>query len=93
MVVLSFGGPEGPEDVLPFLRNVTCGRKIPKSRLMEDAEHYQAIGGISHVNELNREFVRHLSSDVERRGFDLPSMFGNKNWNPYLAVTLATGSR
>ncbi|MDE0816435.1 MAG: ferrochelatase [Pirellulaceae bacterium] len=90
VVVLSFGGPEGPEDVLPFLHNVTRGRKVPESRLIEVAEHYQAFGGISPINGQNREFVRHLSAELERRGFDLPVMFGNRNWNPYLEDTLAT---
>jgi len=90
VIVLSFGGPEGPEDVLPFLHNVTRGRKVPESRLMEVAEHYQAFGGISPINGQNRKFVRHLSAELERRGFDLPVMFGNRNWNPYLEDTLAT---
>jgi len=90
VIVLSFGGPEGPEDVLPFLHNVTRGRKVPQRRLMEVAEHYQAFGGISPINGQNREFVRHLSAELERRGFDLPVMFGNRNWNPYLEDTLAT---
>ena len=90
VVVLSFGGPEGPEDVLPFLHNVTRGRKVPESRLIEVAEHYQSFGGISPINGQNREFVRHLSAELERRGFDLPVMFGNRNWNPYLEDTLAT---
>jgi ferrochelatase len=90
VVVLSFGGPEGPEDVLPFLHNVTRGRKVPESRLIEVAEHYQAFGVISPINGQNREFVRHLSAELERRGFDLPVMFGNRNWNPYLEDTLAT---
>lgn len=90
VVVLSFGGPEGPEDVLPFLHNVTRGREIPESRLVEVAEHYQAFGGISPINGQNREFVRHLSAELERRGLDLPVLFGNRNWHPYLVDTLAT---
>ena len=90
VVVLSFGGPEGPEDVLPFLHNVTRGRKVPESRLIEVAEHYQAFDGISPIDGQNRGFARHLSAELERRGFDLPVMFGNRNWNPYLEDTLAT---
>jgi len=90
VIVLSFGGPEGPEDVLPFLHNVTRGRKVPESRLMEVADHYQAFGGISPINAQNREFVRHLSAELKCRGFDLPVLFGNRNWTPYLEDTLAT---
>ena len=90
VVVLSFGGPEGPEDVRPFLQNVTRGRKIPESRLAEVAEHYQSFGGISPINGQNREFVRHLSAELKCRGLDLPVLFGNRNWHPYLADTLAT---
>jgi ferrochelatase len=90
VLVLSFGGSEGPEDVLPSLDNVTRGRQVPQSRLIEVAEHYQAFGAISPINSQNREFVRHLSAELERRGFDLPVMFGNRNWNPYLEDTLAT---
>jgi ferrochelatase len=79
VVVLSFGGPEGPEDVLPFLHNVIRGRKVPQSRFIEVAEHYQAFDGISPIDGQNREFARHLSAELERRGFDLPVMFGNRN--------------
>ena len=88
VVVLSFGGPEGPDDVLPFLRNVTRGREVPEDRLMEVAQHYQAFGGISPINGQNREFVQHLSAELDRRGFDLPVLFGNRNWYPYLKNTL-----
>ena len=90
VLVLSFGGPEGPEDVLPFLKNVTRGRKIPESRLLEVSEHYHAFGGVSPINGQNRELVRHLSEELERRGIDLPVMFGNRNWHPYLKDTLVT---
>ena len=71
MVVLSFGGPEGPEDVLPFLQNVTRGRNIPESRLIEVGEHYQAFGGVSPINGQNRELVSHLSEVLEIRSMNL----------------------
>jgi ferrochelatase len=88
VVVLSFGGPEGPEDVLPFLQNVTRGRNIPESRLIEVGEHYQAFGGVSPINGQNRELVSHLSEELEIRGMNLPVLFGNRNWHPYLKDTL-----
>jgi ferrochelatase len=90
VLVLSFGGPEGPDDVLPFLKNVTRGREVPESRLLEVAEHYQVFGGVSPINGQNRELVGHLSAELERRGMDLPVLFGNRNWHPYLRDTLAT---
>jgi ferrochelatase len=90
VLVLSFGGPEGPEDVLPFLQNVTRGRKIPERRLLEVAEHYQTFGGISPINGQNRELVSHLSEELETRGLNLPVMFGNRNRHPHLKDTLTT---
>ena len=90
VLVLSFGGPEGPQDVLPFLQNVTRGRNVPERRLMEVADHYHAFGGVSPINSQNRDFVRHLSGELQRRGVDLPVLFGNRNWHPYLADTLAS---
>ena len=90
VLILSFGGPEAPEDVLPFLQNVTRGREVPESRLLEVAGHYQAFGGISPINSQNREIVRHLSEELQVRGLDLPVMLGNRNWHPYLRDTLTT---
>ena len=88
VLVLSFGGPEGPQDVVPFLQNVTRGRQIPDSRLREVAEHYQTFGGVSPINGQNREFIGHLSEELKSRGVDLPVMFGNRNWHPFLVDTL-----
>jgi protoporphyrin/coproporphyrin ferrochelatase len=90
ILVLSFGGPEAPEDVIPFLQNVTRGRNVPESRLREVAEHYEAFGGVSPINGQNRELIRNLSNELSRRGMELPVMFGNRNWHPYLKDTLAT---
>ncbi|MBT4694509.1 MAG: hypothetical protein HOB73_14315 [Planctomycetaceae bacterium] len=87
MLVLSFGGPEGPQDVLPFLQNVTRGRNVPESRLLEVAEHFLAFGGVSPINSQNREFVGCLSEELQDRGVDIPLLFGNRNWHPYLVDT------
>jgi protoporphyrin/coproporphyrin ferrochelatase len=85
---LSFGGPEGPDDVLPFLQNVTRGRGIPAERLVEVGAHYQHFGGVSPINAQNRELVAALEVALAERGIDLPVYFGNRNWHPMLADTL-----
>ena len=85
-VLLSgFGGPEGQDDVIPFLRNVTRGRGIPEERLEEVATHYRHFGGVSPINEHNRELKAALEAELERRGIDLPVIWGNRNWQPYMA--------
>ncbi len=83
-LLLSFGGPEGPDDVLPFLRNVTRGRGIPEERLLSVAEHYQHFGGISPINEQNRALIAGLRAEFDRAGIDLPIYWGNRNWAPYV---------
>lgn len=88
VLVLSFGGPERREDVLPFLENVTRGRDIPRARLLAVAEHYYRGGGRSPINEQNRELVRGLQAELEARGPRLPVFFGNRNWRPFLTDTL-----
>jgi protoporphyrin/coproporphyrin ferrochelatase len=90
LVLVSFGGPEGPEDVLPFLRNVTAGRNVPDSRLAEVAEHYYLFGGISPINQQCRDLRAAIEKDFEASGIDLPVYWGNRNWPPYLADTVAT---
>jgi protoporphyrin/coproporphyrin ferrochelatase len=85
ILLASFGGPEGQDDVIPFLRNVTRGRGIPDERLEEVAHHYRAFGGISPINQQNRELKAALEAELERRGIDLPVLWGNRNWAPYLA--------
>jgi len=85
VLLLSFGGPEAPEDVMPFLENVTRGRGIPRERLVSVAEHYLHFGGVSPINGINRELIRALEAEI-----DLPVYFGNRNWEPYVEDTVAT---
>lgn len=88
IILASFGGPEGQDDVIPFLRNVTRGRGIPDERLEEVAHHYRHFGGVSPINQQNRELKAALEAELARRGIDLPLYWGNRNWNPYLADAL-----
>ncbi|PRW63764.1 ferrochelatase [Actinopolyspora mortivallis] len=88
MLYLSFGGPEGPEEVRPFLENVTRGRNVPPERLDEVAEHYHHFGGVSPINRLNREVMVSLTSELAGRGWDLPVYFGNRNWHPLVEDTV-----
>ncbi len=85
LLVQSFGGPEGPEDVMPFLRNVTRGRGIPEDRLVQVAEHYQHFGGISPINDQNRALIAALQATFAEHGIDLPIYWGNRNWKPFVA--------
>ena len=89
LLVLSFGGPEEPDDVVPFLENVTRGRGIPRERLAQVGEHYFLFGGRSPINDQNRALIAALEKDFADQGVDLPIYFGNRNWHPYLADTLA----
>ncbi len=88
LLLVSFGGPEGQDDVLPFLRNVTRGRGVPDERLEEVAHHYRAFGGVSPINAQNRELRAALEAELRARGIDLPVLWGNRNWDPYLADAL-----
>ncbi|MGW0465918.1 ferrochelatase [Streptomyces sp. NPDC003027] len=88
LLLLSFGGPEGPDDVVPFLENVTRGRGIPKERLKEVGQHYFLFGGVSPINDQNRALLDALRADFEGAGLDLPVYWGNRNWAPYLTDTL-----
>jgi ferrochelatase len=88
-LLLSFGGPEGPDDVMPFLRNVTSGRGIPDERLAEVAGHYRHFGGVSPINDQCRALLAALRPEFDRAGIDLPLYWGNRNWTPYLADTVA----
>jgi ferrochelatase len=87
LLVLSFGGPEKEEDVVPFLENVTRGRGIPRERLAEVGEHYYRFGGKSPINDQNLEIIDHLRTGIAERGLDLPVYFGNRNWEPYVEDT------
>ncbi len=89
LLFLSFGGPEGPEDVRPFLENVTRGRGVPPERLDEVAEHYHHFGGVSPINRLNREIMAALESELAVRRVDLPVYFGNRNWHPVVEDAVA----
>ncbi len=88
VLLASFGGPEGQEDVIPFLRNVTRGRGIPDERLEEVSHHYRANGGISPINRQNRELKAALEAELSARGIELPVLWGNRNWAPYIPQTL-----
>ena len=88
ILLLSFGGPEGPEQVRPFLENVTRGRNIPPERLDDVAEHYLHFGGVSPINGINRALIEALRAELGHRGADLPIYFGNRNWEPYVEDTV-----
>ncbi|GHH88183.1 putative ferrochelatase [Streptomyces sulfonofaciens] len=88
LLLLSFGGPEGPDDVIPFLENVTRGRGIPTERLKEVGRHYYLFDGVSPINDQNRALLEVLRKDFADHGLDLPVYWGNRNWSPYLTDTL-----
>ncbi|NQX11632.1 ferrochelatase [Microbacteriaceae bacterium VKM Ac-2855] len=84
ILLAGFGGPEGQDDVIPFLRNVTRGRGIPEERLEEVAHHYRHFGGVSPINAQNRALKAALEKELATRGIDLPVLWGNRNWDPYM---------
>ena len=87
-LLVSFGGPEGPDDVMPFLENVLRGKNVPRERMLEVAEHYQHFGGVSPINEQNRQLLDAIRSEFVDSGIELPIYWGNRNWKPYFAETL-----
>ncbi|HET9661759.1 MAG TPA: ferrochelatase [Thermomicrobiales bacterium] len=89
LLLLSFGGPEGPDDVIPFLENVTRGRNVPRERLDEVAGHYLHFGGVSPINEQNRALIVALRDELRRQEILLPIYFGNRNWEPFVTDTIA----
>ncbi|QBJ98412.1 ferrochelatase [Rhodococcus sp. ABRD24] len=89
LLVLSFGGPEKPDDVRPFLENVTRGRGVPPERLDAVAEHYMHFGGVSPINALNRDIIVGIEAELRGAGIDLPVYFGNRNWHPMVEDTVA----
>ena len=93
LLLLSFGGPEKAEDVVPFLENVTRGRGIPRKRLEKVGEHYFALGGRSPINDQNKQLIRNIEAELARRDIDLPVYFGNRNWEPYVEDALQQMSR
>lgn len=88
LLLLSFGGPEQPADVRPFLENVTRGRGVPPERLDEVEQHYQHFGGVSPINALNRSIIAAVERELAAAGIELPIYFGNRNWHPLAADTL-----
>jgi protoporphyrin/coproporphyrin ferrochelatase len=89
VMLVSFGGPEGPDDVLPFMENVTRGRGIPRERLVEVSAHYARFGGVSPINGQNRSLLAAIREEFARRGIDVPITWGNRNWTPYVTDGLA----
>ena len=88
LLVMSYGGPEGHDDVLPFLENATRGRNVPRERLLEVAEHYHHFGGVSPINGQNLALIAALRDALAERGPDLPIYLGNRNWHPFVTDTL-----
>ncbi|HKZ79555.1 MAG TPA: ferrochelatase [Pyrinomonadaceae bacterium] len=89
LLVVSFGGPEGMDDVVPFLENVLRGRNVPRERLLQVAKHYEMFGGISPINQQNRQLIARLKEELAANGPRLPVYWGNRNWHPRLADTVA----
>jgi ferrochelatase len=89
LLVVSFGGPEGMEDVMPFLENVLRGRNVPRERMLNVAEHYELFGGVSPINQQNRNLIAALEKELEANGPRLPIYWGNRNWHPLLPDTLS----
>jgi ferrochelatase len=88
VLFMSFGGPEGPDDVMPFLENVTRGRNVPRERLLEVAHHYEHFGGVSPINSQNRALIAALEAELAENGPHLPVYFGNRNWYPFVTDTV-----
>jgi protoporphyrin/coproporphyrin ferrochelatase len=93
VLVVSFGGPQGPDDVLPFLENVLRGKNVPRQRMLDVAEHYRHFGGISPLNAQNQMLVRALQAELDAHGPRLRVYWGNRNWQPLLADTLRQMTR
>ena len=88
LLIVSFGGPEGQDDVMPFLENVLRGKNVPKERMLEVAEHYKHFGGVSPINDQNRALIAAVEADFKANGLDLPIYWCNRNWHPMLPVAL-----
>lgn len=88
ILFVSFGGPEGMEDVIPFLENVLRGRNVPRERMLQVARHYELFGGVSPINEQNRQMIAALKEELVTNGPTLPVYFGNRNWHPMLADSI-----
>jgi len=88
LLLVSFGGPEGMDDVIPFLENVLRGRNVPRERMLQVARHYEMFGGVSPINQRNRNLIAALEKELEANGPRLPIYWGNRNWHPLLPDTL-----
>jgi ferrochelatase len=88
LLVVSFGGPEGPDDVIPFLENVLRGKNVPRQRMLEVVDHYQYFGGVSPLNAHNRAMIAALQARLDKHGPHLPIYWGNRNWHPLLTDTI-----
>jgi protoporphyrin/coproporphyrin ferrochelatase len=90
---LSFGGPEGPDEVMPFLENVTRGRDVPRHRLAVVAERYDHFGGVSPINAANRTLIEAVGAEFVAHNIELPIYWGNRNWHPFVADTVQSMAR
>jgi len=88
ILLVSFGGPEGPDEVMPFLENVLRDKNVPRLRMLEVAKHYQQFGGVSPINEQCRRLIAALEVELAEHGPHLPVYWGNRNWDPLLPGTL-----
>ena len=93
LLVVSFGGPEGMDDVIPFLENVLRGRNVPRERMLAVVHHYEMFGGVSPINQENRNLIAALKQELEKHGPNLPIYWGNRNWYPLLPDTLREMTR
>jgi len=90
VLLASFGGPEGPDDVIPFLERVTEGRDVPRERIEQMSQRYARFGGVSPINQQNRELMNALHHELMDRGIDLPIYWGNRNWEPDFTDAIRT---
>lgn len=88
ILIVSFGGPEGPDDVIPFLENVLRGKNVPRARMDEVAAHYRQFGGVSPINQQNRNLIAALEAELSATNIHLPVYWGNRNWHPLLPDTM-----
>src|SRR5947209_10896007 len=93
ILIVSFGGPEGMDEVMPFLENVLRGRNVPKERMRAVARRYELFGGVSPINSQNRSLIAALEKELQENGPHIPIYWGNRNWHPFLADTLRRMAR